>query len=220
MSPVTAPLHASFELPPISPLRPGRQGPRLTFIGGPGVGKTTLALLVAERLGLPLLKEQAREIAREWDLTPATIPDARFMEFQWEILKRQSAIEAAHEATGFVADRCVIDTVAHLRLPGSSVSIGEAEAEAFMQLAARRLPAYDMVVFIPPMFPLVCDGERIADNSFQVFMNLRTRELIDEMQQRHCPDLHERFHVLQSLPLADRVDEVLDALGSKVAVAV
>lgn len=182
---------------------------RVSIIGGPGVGKTTLANLMSERLGLALLPEQSRPIAREWGLTPATIPDARFMEYQWEILRRQMANEADHHDCGFIADRCVIDTIAHLLALGKGMDIDPDERDLYLREAASRLPHYDLLVFIPPMFPLVSDGERIADTSFQSELNAVIQGLIDTLDRDFHRGLKARTHVLQSLPIPERIAEIM-----------
>lgn len=184
---------------------------RMTFIGGPGVGKTTLAQRMAERLSLPLLPEQSRPIAREWGLTPATIPDHRFMEFQWEILWRQMANEGLHHDNGFIADRCVIDTIAHLIALGKDLPIGDGERQRYIREASRRLPHYDLIVYVPPMFPIVSDGERIADTAFQAELSGTIQGLIETLDE-HVPGLKARTHVIQSLPVNERIDELMQLL--------
>jgi hypothetical protein len=181
------------------------------------VGKTTLVNILTQNLGLPLLGERARIVARSWGLTPAEIPNARMLEFQWELLNQQ--IEAEEEnPRGFIADRCVIDIVAHTLIFADEAGISKPEVAHFIDVAARRLQHYDLVVFVPPMFPMVIDGERIADTSFQRALDQLLSDLVVSLDQYHCPGLAGRVHTIKSLSIADRVSEINEAIRSRLAV--
>ena len=190
---------------------------RLAFIGGPGVGKTTLVNILTQELGLPLLGERARIVARSWGTTPADIPANRMLEFQWELLHQQ--MEAEEEiGRGFIADRCVIDIVAHTLIFADDAGIHKAEVARFIEAASKRLPYYDLVVFVPPMFPMVVDGERIADTTFQRALDQLLSDLVVSLDQYHCPGLAGRVHTIKSLSIADRLAEIKDAINQRMAV--
>lgn len=191
---------------------------RLAFIGGPGVGKTTLVNILTQELGLPLLGERARIVARAWGMTPADIPAHRMLEFQWELLHQQMEAEEENPR-GFIADRCVIDIVAHTLIFADDAGIPKPEVARFIEAASRRLPHYDMVVFVPPMFPMVVDGERIADTGFQRALDQLLSDLVTSLDQYHCPGLANRVHVIKSLSIADRLAEIKEAIDRRLAVS-
>src|SRR5690606_10278039 len=94
----------------------GGQRMKIGICGSQSTGKSTLAKLLAERLGLPLITEQARFVAQtmairsEIDLR-ATAPSVQ-ARFQQKCLQAQKIAEMAHP-NGFVSDRTVIDNAAY-----------------------------------------------------------------------------------------------------------
>lgn len=194
-----------------TPTLSGR-APRVTLTGAPCVGKSTLARALVERLGVPLLPERSREVAREWGLTPATIPLERGLEFQWAILERQIQAEEAHASTGFVSDRCPVDSLCHFEWFAQDMHWWEEDGPRYREAVEARLDTYDLLIVIPPMFPMVDDGERIADPEFQSGLH----GVIDELVASWRTRLGDRLHVVDALDFETRLQRVLDALRTRV----
>lgn len=196
----------------ISEVRSGR-APRLALTGAPCVGKTTLARALAEAFRLPLLPERSREVARAWGYTPATVPEDRRLDFQWAILERQIEAEDLHVETGYISDRCPIDSLCHFEYFGPLHGWSQDEKRRYRRAVEDRLPAYDMLVVIPPMFPIVDDGERITDPAFQASFHTILEVLVASWRERLGP----RLHVVNHPSLAVRIEAIERALGAVVS---
>ena len=163
-----------------------RKRPRIGFIGAHGVGKTTLVEAVAGFLGVPVITERVREVARSWGLTPATIPAERVGQFQWWVLRAQVAAESALQEQGFVSDRSTLDNMAYYV---ALVDSSDEDLEAYARLAFSRLAQYDMLILIPPMFPLPQDDpERHPDPAFQTVIHETILQLVDVCMQHKAND--------------------------------
>lgn len=187
-----------------------RRAPRVSLTGAPCVGKTTLARALAEHLHLPLLPERSREVARDWGYTPASVPEELRLPFQWAILERQIEAEDQHADTGYISDRCPIDSLCHFEYFGPLHGWPAAEEARYRRSVEARLAGYDLLIVIPPMFPIVDDGERIADPTFQSDFQRILETLVASWRESLGP----RLHVVSHTALTVRVEAVLQALGA------
>lgn len=174
---------------------------RIAIIGAQGTGKTTLLGGLAPRLpGLAVIPEQATEIINEWGLHPRNLDVAGRVRFQEEILRRTVDRERAFRATGFIADRSVVDNVAYAqKLP----NYGELLLRVVAHLADN---PYTHVFFVKKAFPLVGDGIRSTDVEYQEEIERRVAGLLADLRVPHC--------IVRSSGRESRVDEVLSALGA------
>lgn len=100
---------------------------RVYFVGAQSTGKTTLAEFIANYLGWRLIKEQAREVIRDFCRLEYPLAEIRknlykAEDFQREILKRQIAAE--DEAVGdYVSDRAFDNIVyaAHYTIASADI---------------------------------------------------------------------------------------------------
>jgi nicotinamide riboside kinase len=130
---------------------------RIAITGAHGTGKTTLANALAEKLGLPLITESARQEARERGIESVEQLKRNkelAREFQWGVLRRQVAAEQEHP-NGFVSDRSRVDCLAYwavYNLPGD---------ETYLRTCFDS--EYDVMVYVPPEIPCEADGFRDTD---------------------------------------------------------
>jgi len=126
---------------------------RIALVGAQGTGKSTLLAGLAARMPhLAVIPEQATEIIREWGQAPKDMAPARKAVFQEEILRRTLALEGAHRAGGFLADRCAVDNLAYAQgLPNYDALLAQAAGHLSMG-------PYTHVFLVQKAFPLVGDG--------------------------------------------------------------
>lgn len=183
---------------------------RIAFIGPHGTGKTTLVNGVARMVGTPVITERARLVAREWGLTPATIPAAELLDYQREVVVRQVGAETAYDVAGFVSDRSVIDNMAYFEAlynANRSIQAWQNAKSWYVSLVNQRVRKYDMLIYVPPMFPLVADGERHTDPKFQREIDLLIKALIKEW------GLGSRTFTVTTDGPESRLAEIQDALA-------
>lgn len=140
---------------------------RIAISGAHGVGKSTLAVLLATELQLPLIEEVARTVAGEMgymstqDIIAANVIDKQ--RFQDTVLSCQLNTEFCYGARGFVSDRSVLDIAAYMawyKLPEAR----EIKKNA-IEFARNN---YDLVFYIPlDERPAEDDGFRLVDRKSQ-----------------------------------------------------
>lgn len=153
---------------------------RIAISGAHGVGKTTLAERLAEKLDLSLITEVAREKAMQYGYgTTEGIKNAGLFSriaFQLDVFYGQ--IKAEERKRKFVSDRSVFDCVAYsiyYHLP-STISV------YVLEEAVKYSKRYDAVIYCPPVEPPTPDGFRLADEESQQEVDRLIRSLIARAQ--------------------------------------
>lgn len=136
---------------------------RLAFSGASGTGKSTLAIYVAELLGLPINPIGSRSVAQAMGFeNPYDVDRAgKRTEFQQRLLDEKLAWERDHEA--FVTDRTTLDNLAYTTLHNVH-SIDAATLTQATQGAAR----YTHVAYCPVrvFFETKNDPARVSEITY------------------------------------------------------
>ncbi|MEW8957807.1 MAG: ATP-binding protein [Moorella sp. (in: firmicutes)] len=140
---------------------------RIAISGAHGVGKSTLAIVLATELQLPRIEEVARTVAEKMgfmntgEIVAANVIDKQ--RFQNTVLSCQLNTEFRYGARGFVSDRSVLDIAAYMawyKLPEAR----EVKKNA-IEYARNN---YDLIFYIPlDERPAEDDGFRLADRKSQ-----------------------------------------------------
>lgn len=155
---------------------------RIVIVGSFSTGKTTLAELLARKLGLPLLPEVAREIAAlGFKLDKDTNAETETLIFLKQYNNELSFPE-------FVGDRSLIDGMAYAgwvldNQPRRKENVLWEECE---RLAERHLRTnYSNVFYLPIEFPIVPDDLRPMDPEFQKEIDQRIVALLETHDVRY-----------------------------------
>lgn len=150
---------------------------KIAITGAHGVGKSTLAAAVAQTLGVPELATPGRTLAdlglpvnERASVTSQAV--AWLMQYRFE-----------RESSAWVSSRSLLDVWAYTSLAGDRGLSGPVEVALLSELE-RTTPiaiagAYDCLVYVPPVIPLLADDVRGADKVFQDAVDRRIRESID-----------------------------------------
>jgi nicotinamide riboside kinase len=175
---------------------------RIAIVGSFSTGKTTLAESAADKLGLPLLPEVAREIAAQG----FKLDKDATVETETLIFLRQYYNEMVH--TDFIGDRSLIDVMAY----ASWVLEHQARRKEFalwdtcVDIAQHHLRSqYTHVFYLPIEFGIVPDGLRPMDPEFQADIDRRILELLD---------IHAIHHRTLRGSVEERVDDMLGLLDA------
>lgn len=150
---------------------------RIAVSGSAGVGKTTLAVALAGRLGLPYLSEEMRdylEVCRQplHDRPAGEI--ARVLADLWE---RRKAREETLRS--FVADNSSLDFVAYALYYRCQ---DQPAVRNLLKESVERLQDYNGCVVLPfAGIPYVADGVRPASQGSQ----LRYQDILEKLYARH-----------------------------------
>lgn len=180
-------------------------GERIAISGSAGVGKSTLAVALAGKLGVPYIPEGMREYLESGAPGLHALSRAGLRDLLLRLWSERLEREAA-APNGFVADRSSYDFAAFWMF----YRFAEADdpfTESYLR-AAMDPTRYDVVALLPfGVIPLVEDGVR----STNPWRQLHTHLLIEGMVARCAP----RTHHIRALALDARVDELLGVLAGR-----
>lgn len=136
---------------------------KIGICGAQSTGKSTLARALSDRLGLPLIAEQARVVARGMgiyseEMLRRSTPEMQ-RDFQRACLEMQQRAESQHES--FVSDRTVVDNAAYW------LAWNHNHANLYLRLdylstCKWHAESYDLIVYCPPT------GDEPEDDGFRI----------------------------------------------------
>jgi nicotinamide riboside kinase len=140
---------------------------KIAISGTSSVGKSTLANLISNRTGIPLIREIASTYSKEDRATSAG---------QKRILSDQ--INAEIRVPKFISDRSVIDNLAYCLWQTRHGIMTAKEFDDCVRLSARhmRTHSYNLVAFVDEILPLQDNGIRDMDPHQQrdIYYSLRS----------------------------------------------
>ena len=157
--------------------------PRIAVSGSAGVGKTTLAVRLAETYEVPLVAELMRPLIESGfdlhDLTPGGLQALLLEHYEIAVASMHSAVESHG---GFVSDRSPADFAAFWLHYG----FGEDnETEAFFERTALDSELVDFSIMLPwGAIPLVDDGVRLTDR----WRQLQFQTVVEGIARRFFED--------------------------------
>ena len=181
--------------------------------GAHGTGKTTLAIALSQKLGIPYIPIDASSVFLEYGFHPSNKLDIRTRLFlQQKILAKAVDIWFEVDEPSFICDRTPLDMAAYLL---TDVGNGEldkhtqSEIMDYLQNCFNVTARYfDKIVLIPPAIPFVEREYKAAINQPLIF-KLHT-QLLGILNHLNLPykELHR-----DCLDLGDRVKFVKDYLN-------
>lgn len=178
---------------------------KLTITGASGVGKSTLAQLLAKELGIPLIPELARELCLQLGYEQiGNIPDQEG--FKRLVLDKQIETEAAHAS--FIADRSVIDCWV-LWQRWNICQAMTYDTEAVYDKVATHAKSYSHILYAPPLFKPVEDKFRWTEPDYIKQIDRIIRMTLHDL------DLWKQVLTLRSVNQEERLQEVKSWLDAK-----
>lgn len=160
---------------------------KIAISGAHGVGKTTLAQTLSERLQLPMIEEVVRGVAKihGYKTTEQIKSDKQQdkLKFQKDVLREQIDTEKRF-SNGFVSDRSVFDMVAYAMLYG----LPDVDTEIMYLISLHHSEQYDWIIYcpIPLGSSIKDDGFRLTDDCSQLFID---GYISNMLQYAKCPVL-------------------------------
>jgi predicted ATPase len=181
---------------------------RIAIIGAGGVGKTTLLDNLFKYNNVIQSYSKIEEVVRilcteRGYHSPYDIPELELHQFRMEVLDRQISLE--NEAHNFIIDRSTLDAWAYfMRWSWNTCSVEL--AETFYEKAYAQASKYDLLIYIPIMFPAVDDGFRWTNPIYHKQIDRLLRSIIRDW------GLEDRVYEIEAVDLSKRVEELKQQL--------
>lgn len=178
---------------------------RIAFAGASGTGKSTLAKIVSEELGIPINPVGSRSVAQAMGYaSPYDVDkDGRRAEFQRRVIREKIAWEAEHD--NFVVDRTTFDNLTYTMMH----DVAAVNEEMFEQALAG-IKRYTLIVYCP--VSVFCnlgdDPARVKSAQYQQLFDI----MIEGLLKRYAFLM---YYPLQCRDLDARKRELLHYLGVK-----
>lgn len=145
-------------------------------IAGPfGTGKTDIANGISSRYGLPLIKDNAKNLARVWGIEDSLdLIGDRVNAKQFQIALLMSQLYQKQQKKVFVADITTFDFLAHWNLYG--LDDGSRFDEMYRKICSQKL--YDMVIY-SSLEGVSDDNDDIIMASLKQKIDEETRKALD-----------------------------------------
>lgn len=179
---------------------------KIVLTGASGVGKSTLAKELSQRLGLPFIPEIGRElcIAKGYSRI-GDIPADQQEAFKREVLETQ--IKHEDGLSEYVADRSSIDCWV-LWQRWNICTAMTYDTESYYEKARTQAESYTHIIYLPPLFPAIEDNFRWTEPDYIKQIDRIVRTTLFDW------NLLSRTHTIESDTPAKRIEEVLLWLGS------
>jgi hypothetical protein len=182
------------------------------FCGAHGTGKTTLAIALEQKLGIPYIPIDASSVFLEHKFHPSDKLDIRTRLFlQQKILAKAEDIWFEVDEPSFICDRTPLDMAAYLLADVGNGELSQCRQELVMDYLQNcfnvMIRYFDKIILVPPAIPFVEREYKAAINQPLIF-KLHT-QLLGMLNYLNLP-----YKELPKdcLELSDRVSFVEDYL--------
>lgn len=104
------------------------------------------------------------EAARQLDIHVTEPED--ILTLQWKIFNIHAELEDKYYHTGYIADRCTIDSFIYYKEMCSTFQTAE-EIVEYRDMVLNRVEDYTHIFYIPIQYPVIDDGFRFANEEFR-----------------------------------------------------
>lgn len=178
---------------------------RIGFCGAHRTGKSTLARLIADERGLPLLPNPNTAVAHGYDMKNGNrLDDQAGFELQLAILK---GFDERLTGASFVSDRTPLDAAAYLLADATANAgdglIQEMALQYIDQAIKLTDDRFDVVILVPPAIAVEqVDGKPPVNAAYQEHLHYLIRGFMSELNTPHGEIERD------NLDLEDRVNAV------------